>query len=76
MATLNVKAFPDSLYKTLQQRAEQEHRSVAQQVVHLLSQSLEEPAERSILELKGLGKELWSGIDPAAHVAAERDSWD
>jgi hypothetical protein len=35
------------------------------------------PGERvSILELEGLGKELWAGVDPVAHVRAERDSWD
>lgn len=31
---------------------------------------------RSILELEGLGKELWEGIDPDKYVAEERDSWD
>jgi hypothetical protein len=31
---------------------------------------------RSILELEGLGKELWEDADPLAHVRAERDSWD
>ena len=30
----------------------------------------------SIIELKGLGKDHWTGIDAAAHVARERDSWD
>jgi len=35
------------------------------------------PGERvSIMELKGLGKEIWEGIDPVAYVRAERDSWD
>jgi plasmid stability protein len=76
MATLNVKNFPDSLYTSLQQRAALEHRSVAQQVVHLLSKSLESAAPRSILELRGLGKELWQGIDAAEHIERERDSWD
>lgn len=31
---------------------------------------------RSILELRGLGKETWEGIDPDEYVAQERDSWD
>lgn len=31
---------------------------------------------RSILELRGLGKEVWEGIDPDEYVAQERDSWD
>lgn len=31
---------------------------------------------RSILELQGLGKEIWEGIDPDAYVAQEREAWD
>ena len=34
------------------------------------------PSLHSILELRGLGKELWKDIDPVEHVRAERDSWD
>ena len=26
-------------------------------------------------ELQGLGKELWRGVDAAAHVASERAAW-
>jgi hypothetical protein len=29
----------------------------------------------SILELRGLGKELWEGIDPDEYVRKERDAW-
>jgi plasmid stability protein len=76
MATLNVKNLPDPLYKKLQARARRQRRSVAQEVIHLLTQAVEEPDPQSILELRGLGKELWKGIDAAAHVNAERRSWD
>jgi plasmid stability protein len=76
MATLNLKNFPDDLYKALQERAQREHRSVTQEVVHLLETSLTQAEPLSILELRGLGKELWQGIDPAAHVEVERSSWD
>ncbi len=31
---------------------------------------------RSLLELEGLGKEIWKGIDPDEYIAQERDSWD
>ncbi len=31
---------------------------------------------RSILELRGLGKEIWEGVDAQEYVNAERDSWD
>ena len=30
----------------------------------------------SILELEGLGKEVWKGVDADQYVAKERDSWD
>ncbi len=76
MATLNVKNLPDALYKKLQARAKREHRSVAQEVTHLLSQALDRPKPLSILDLKGLGRDEWRGTSAAAHVNDERDSWD
>ena len=76
MATLNIKKFPDELYQQLKTRAESNHRSVAQEVTHILAQAQSAPKLRSILELQGLGKEIWAGIDAAAYVNEERDSWD
>jgi len=76
MATLNVKNLPDRLYRKLQARAKRQHRSVAQEVTHILSAALEEPESLSILELQGLGKEVWAEVDAAEHVEAERRSWD
>ncbi|MCP4653970.1 MAG: Arc family DNA-binding protein [bacterium] len=76
MATLNIKRFPDALYEKLRARAEQEHRSVSQEVIHLLSRTVDKDEPLSILELRGLGKEVWAGVDPAAHVEQERRSWD
>ena len=76
MATLNIKNLPDGLYKRLQARAKRERRSVAQEVTHLLSKALEAARPLSILELQGLGKEHWRGIDAGAHVRRERASWD
>lgn len=76
MATLNIKNFPTALYERLQERAEREHRSVAQEVIHLLEAVTEAPKPVSILGLRGLGKDLWQGVDAGAHVRSERDSWD
>ena len=76
MATLNVKNLPDSLYRKLQARARRERRSVAQQVAHILSAALEAPKELSILELRGLGKEIWDGVDAAEYIRRERETWD
>jgi len=33
-------------------------------------------AARKITDLRGLGKEIWAGVDPDEYVAQERDSWD
>ena len=76
MAVLNIKNLPDSLYRKLQARAKRQHRSIAQEVTHLLSDALETPEPLSILDLQGLGKEHWKGIDASAHVERERASWD
>jgi plasmid stability protein len=76
MATLNVKNLPDPLYRKLQARARRQRRSLAQEVIHLLTQAVEEADTQSILELRGLGKELWTGVDATAHVDIERRSWD
>jgi plasmid stability protein len=76
MATLNIKNFPASLYRKLRARARRQHRSMAQEVTHILEQALEEPEPLSILELEGLGAALWEQTDAREHVERERDSWD
>jgi plasmid stability protein len=75
MATLNVKNLPDALYRKLKARAKRERRSVAQEVTVLLAQALEPVPPVSILELRGLGKELWKDVDAASHVKNERAGW-
>ena len=34
------------------------------------------PQKRSILELEGLGAELWQGVDAQEYVSALREEWD
>jgi len=75
LATLNIKGFPDALYAALRERAEHEHRSIAAEVIHLLARQVDaEP--RSLLALRGLGRELWKEVDAARLVAEERASWN
>jgi plasmid stability protein len=76
MATLNIKNLPDTLYQRLRMRAKRQHRSISQEVTHLLEEALNEPEPLSLLELRGLGKELWEGIDAAEYIEQERASWD
>jgi plasmid stability protein len=67
-----VKRLWDALYRKLRARAKRERRSVAQEVTVLLAQVRETPASRSTLELHGLGKELWRGVDAGSHVRKGR----
>ena len=30
----------------------------------------------SLLDLEGVGAEIWQGVDAQAYIDAERDSWD
>ena len=76
MAILNIKNLPDALYRKLQVRAKRQHRSMAQEVIDLLSHALDSPKPLSILDLKGLGKEHWKRLDPSKHIERERASWD
>jgi plasmid stability protein len=76
MATLNIKNIPDELYARLRARSAQQHRSISQEVVHILEKTLAETRELSILDLKGLGKEAWRETGAEQHVRSERDSWD
>lgn len=79
MATLNIKNFPDRLYRRIKQRAGRNRRSIAQEVVQLLDEAVMERPRVSLLELEGLGKSVWqeelSGTDAADYVGEERDSW-
>ena len=34
------------------------------------------PQSRSLLDLEGLGEEIWQGIDPQVYVTELRKEWD
>jgi len=36
----------------------------------------DEPPQRSILELRGLGAEIWRGVDAQQYVDELRDEWE
>lgn len=82
MATLNVKNFPDGVYRRIKQRAAKNRRSISQEVVQILADAVPEKKKHkhSLLELEGLGKEVWekvlAGRDAAEYISEERDRWD
>ncbi len=47
----------------------------AQDLAQVTEQSAEKP-KRSLLELEGLGAEIWEGIDAQVYVNELRKEWD
>ena len=50
-------------------------RLIAELAASLRSEIQREP-RRSLLELQGLGKEVWGGVDVDEYVRQERSSWN
>ena len=66
-----VRHLGESLTPDEQMRLIQELSSLIRQRVTMTPKP-----KRSILELEGLGKEVWNGIDAQDYVNQERDSWN
>ena len=91
MSVINVKNFPAPLYQRLKKQAEADHRSLAQEVIHLLEKALARlrdtrtepdttvpPAagkRYKATDLQGLGKEIWKGVNVEEYIEQERNSW-
>lgn len=75
MASLTIPDLPEPLWRRLLDEAERHGRTPEAQVRAVLDEALPPPRTHSILELWGLGKEVWRGIDAVEYVRQERDSW-
>ena len=68
-----------SLYDDVLTRAQQlepaDQLRLIQELVARVQRQMTAKSGRSIRELRGLGKEIWAGIDAQAYVDAERDAW-
>jgi hypothetical protein len=47
-----------------------------EELASLARQMVTAPARRSILEIQGLGKEIWQGVDAQEYIDQERASWN
>ena len=75
LPTLNIRNVPEDLYRDLRLMAERDSCTVDEEALRLLVTAVA-PGERgSILELRGLGKQIWNGIDAATYVDEERGAW-
>ncbi len=71
--------MPDPRYNSVKRSAQRLSRADQLRLIAELAASLQdEPAQqprRSLLELQGLGKEIWEGVDVEYYLLQERSSW-
>ena len=68
----------DQFEEILKRAKEELSKAEQQKLAEVLAQTAAQNGgqQRSITELKGLGKEIWKDVDADEYVAKERDSWD
>ncbi|HBB97882.1 MAG TPA: hypothetical protein DC054_21075 [Blastocatellia bacterium] len=47
-----------------------------EKLVRALRQQSESVHDHSITEMRGLGRDLWQGVDAQDYINSERDSWE
>lgn len=72
---MNVREYHDVLERVSQLSTQEKIDLLAELAVQVRNDS-RKGAKRSIADLRGLGKEIWTGIDAQDYVNKERDSWD
>ncbi|MEZ2238191.1 hypothetical protein [Microcoleus sp.] len=70
-----MSTYSTVLTQVLKLAPDEQMRLISELFAHIRQRVIPKP-KRSILELEGLGKEIWHGIDAQEYVNRERDSWN
>ncbi len=65
----------DEVLSAAQRLDPQDQLRLAEQLIALARRQIGPAKRRSIRELRGLGKEIWEGVDAQEYVDKERESW-
>jgi len=77
MATSNVSQTYDDYVKKIQTLTPEEQLSLVKVISASLKKTLRgKKAKHSVMELEGLGADIWKGVDAQKYVLKERYSWD
>jgi hypothetical protein len=77
MAASNVSQTYDDYVKKIQTLTPEEQMSLIKVISAGLKKTLRgEKAKHSVMELEGLGADIWKGVDAQEYVLKERNSWD
>ena len=66
----------DEVLDRAQRLAPADQLRLLEELAALLRRKVTVQKRRSILELEGLGKEIWQGVDAQEYVNRERASWN
>ena len=73
--TMSTDPYDDILNRAKGQLSQEQQQRLVEELAQHAGRKIG-PQQHSIMELKGLGKDIWQGIDPDQYVAKERDAWD
>jgi len=65
----------DTVLNQIQMLSPEEQFQLLEDLVVILRQRIPIEPQHSITELKGLGKEVWEGVDVEEYIKKERGSW-
>ena len=66
----------DAVLQAIEKLSPSDQLRLVSELTGRISHTAENRRQHSILELRGLGKETWSGVDPDVYVEQERSSWN
>ena len=73
---ITAKPKIEKVLESIRELSPQEQLDLLERIAGLLRASLPPQPKHSILELEGLGAEIWRGIDSQGYVNQERAAWD
>lgn len=72
---MSTHAYGEALSRVLLLTPDEQLQLLAEVAAMLRQQITAEP-QHSIMELEGLGKEIWQDVDVEKYIDEERNSWD
>ncbi len=63
----------DSMLREIKKLEAEEQIKLLEELIFMLESKMK---KRSILELKGLGRDVWEAVDVEKYIESERSSWN
>ncbi|HKV58988.1 MAG TPA: hypothetical protein VJO32_11935 [Ktedonobacteraceae bacterium] len=66
----------DEILNQARELSLEEQARLVEELATLVRSRIQAWPKHSVLEFRGMGKELWQGIDVKQYIEEERNSWD